>query len=149
MPFSIGEKSNLKKIKYNNEKFVLNKIALIHSSSRKRTDLIIPQTSQTQFFLNMKRVVLFAFPTKAFITIEASIILVITLMAMLSILSFGMIMNQRMQLEAPIRNACSKIAQDYYFYDSVTSFDESVLTEYAIGGLSICQYAGVSTETSA
>lgn len=138
MPFSI--KKNVKSInikKDESEIFVLFKMVLISNSSRVKKALILPQTSAFSLFLNRKRAVSFAFRSNASVSIEAAVCLTLFLLAALSVLSFATAMNQKIRLTAPLRNTCSKLAQDYALYEALNDGNESLIEKYVISGIGI------------
>lgn len=97
----------------------------------------LPQAMKASSFLYQKRAISFAFRKGAFVSIEASICLSIFLLSIMSILSFDIVMNQKMKMDIGLRNTASKIAQDYALYDSLVSDEESLFKDYAVRGIGI------------
>lgn len=97
----------------------------------------LPQAKKASSFLYQKRAISFVFHKRAFVSIEAAICLSVFLLSILSLLSFGTIMNQKMKMDIGLRNTASKIAQDYALYDSLVSDEENLIKDFAIRGIGV------------
>lgn len=137
MPFS-DNKYNSSQSK--NRQFVsmdktLSLKALYACLSRNLYYAKLPQVKIASFFHDLERVTSFAFRQRAFISIEAAICLSLFTLAVMSFLSFGTVMNQRMKLEVALRNTASKIAQDYAIYDAIATGEASLIEDFAVRGI--------------
>lgn len=103
--------------------------------SRNDYNYMLPQVTNASSDFILKRVAVFAFQKAAFVSIEAAICLSIFIIAIMSLLSFGTVMNQKMKIEVALRNTASKIAQDYALYDAFSEDNDGFLTKLAIRGI--------------
>lgn len=135
MSFS-GKKKIMSIISYW-KRLVLKEATLQNVLSRSPTSQPKLKKSYNNFFLKKKRASLLAFRLKAVLSIEASVVLVLFTIAILSIISFGTVMNLKMQIEPALKNTCSKIAQDYALYDSLTLDSDELIKKFAVKGIGI------------
>lgn len=137
MPFSKRRKD--KSENPNNVNEMYSPLNEIQNSSLHIHDNLISSQKAAGFIFLKKRVVSFAFRSRATVSVEAAICLTVFLFAMLSLLSFGTVMNQRMRMSAPLRNTASKLAQNYSVYELLGLADDTdnILKEYAVNGIGI------------
>lgn len=108
-----------------------------HVHPAKKNKFKLPQENKASYILNLKRVFVFAFQKPAYVSVEAAICLSIFLIALMSVLSFGTVMNRKMKIDVALRNTASKIAQDYAVYDVFASDEEGMLKNLAIRGIGV------------
>lgn len=137
MPFSQKGRNTLKYRLTEGTKNVLSRRTLKIKSSRNKKVAMLPQVTTSYLFLKTKRAVSFVFLKKAFISIETAVCLTLFMMAILSVLSFGTVMNQKMKLEPALRNTASKIAQDYSVYNYIAEDKTDFISEYLVKGVGI------------